>query len=259
MNDQFEDRAREIAIAHLNYPELAQGDHDNLIAAYATALLSAYEEGRKDGYASGHADGSFNVRSETPMRDLTPDHLRCSYSASCPSGHQRDDDKLEIRGALVKVHCDPDKPEEATILLDPAYLETYVAGLGCQANAAAKGEGPSSPSAPPQTGLSADAYKDVIFAVWCKSIRESMIQDEPTREVFDADWVDYENRDDRRKKYCRIGGCIETAQIVLNAAYAPRQAEEAQSADTASPRARQQPDTEIHPAPSPTGQDHGND
>jgi hypothetical protein len=46
LTQKFEARAQEIAVAHLYYPDLCQGEHDALLQAISTALSTAYEEGK---------------------------------------------------------------------------------------------------------------------------------------------------------------------------------------------------------------------
>lgn len=62
------------------------------------------------------------------MRNLTPEHLRCHVSASCPSVHEREDRRLEITGDLCRpLQAFGDEACEATIVIDPALLSDYIA------------------------------------------------------------------------------------------------------------------------------------
>lgn len=58
------------------------------------------------------------------MRDLTPPHLRCALSVSCPSVHELDDGRILITGD--KAAIGPDGEFEATIIVSRELLAGVV-------------------------------------------------------------------------------------------------------------------------------------
>jgi hypothetical protein len=63
------------------------------------------------------------------VKEITPEHLRCTIAASCPSVHQRQDGMLVIVGRLAtpadltEGNLPPyDLTAEVPIVIDPAYL-----------------------------------------------------------------------------------------------------------------------------------------
>lgn len=71
------------------------------------------------------------------MRDLTPPHLRCALSVSCPSVHELDDGRILITGD--KAAIGPDGEFEATIIVSRELLSGVWPEMGL---------------VPPQRGLS---------------------------------------------------------------------------------------------------------
>lgn len=58
--------------------------------------------------------------------DLTPIHMRCTLTMSCPSVHRMEDGRLQITGELDRVICHDFADDEATIIIPPDLLDTFV-------------------------------------------------------------------------------------------------------------------------------------
>ena len=67
------------------------------------------------------------------MRNLTPEHMRCNDTLTCPSVHQRDDGMLVIVGRRAQIADVSegslpryDMASEDVIVIDPALLDDWV-------------------------------------------------------------------------------------------------------------------------------------
>jgi hypothetical protein len=64
------------------------------------------------------------------MKDVTPEHMRCTYMAACPSIHELEDGRLLIVGKRTNVSAEVlatmDLATEEAIIIDKALLSTII-------------------------------------------------------------------------------------------------------------------------------------